>query len=224
MFQLSLLRNLKRFCLATYTAVLLTSISLLISLPISSQAHTENSFKALIFSKDQIPKAMTYKGKVSSGLRWSDKQGENYVIFSESRPVHGDWFLYVNYYRVSKGVTKRIRLLRDKERCGELDNVSELVEKSIALTDLDHDGDGEVTFVYGMGCGEGVGNTAKLMLLEDKNKYAIRGSMSLDDRRMNFKTKGEMKLGTQLKKLGEPFLNYAIEVWKKYTHLVYEKE
>ena len=216
MFQLSLLTNCKRFCLATFTSFLLTSISL--------QVHAKNSFKVLVFSKDQITKAMTYKGKVSTGLRWSDKQGENYVIFSENRPDHGDWFLYVNYYRVSKGITKRIRLLRDKERCGELDNVSELDKKSIALTDLDHDGIGEVTFVYGMGCGEGVGNTAKLMLLEDKKKYAIRGSMSLDDRRMDFKTKGEMKLGTQLKKLGEPFLKYAIEVWKKYTHLVYEKE
>ena len=125
---------------------------------------------------------------------------------------------------VFKLVDDGIRLLRDKERCGDLDNVSELDEKSITLTDLDHDHMGEVTFVYGMGCGEGAGNTVKLMLLEGKEKYAIRGSMSLDDRRMNFKTKGEMNIGAQLKKMNDPFLKYTVEVWKKHTHLVYEKE
>ena len=211
-------------CSQSYKQVLAILITFIMSCAMSLPVHAKGDFKILTFSKENIPKGINYKGKVSTGLRWIDKQGENYVIFSESRPTHGDWFLYVNYYRVANGITKRIRLLRDKERCGDLDNVSELDKKSIALTDLDHDHMGEVTFVYGMGCGEGVGNTAKLMLLKGKEKYAIRGSMSLDDRRMNFKTKGEMKIGTQLKKMNDPFLKYTIEVWKKHTHLVYEKE
>ena len=199
-------------------------ITLIMSCAMSLQVHAKLDFKILTLSKENTPKSINYKGEVSTGLRWTDKQGENYVIFSESRPTHGDWFLYVNYYRIANGITKRVRLLRDKERCGDLDNLSELDKKSLALTDLDHDHIGEVTFIYGMKCGEGVGNTSKLMLIEGKEKYAIRGYMSLDNRRMNFKTKGEMNIGAQLKKMNDPFLKYAIKVRKKHTHLVYEKE
>lgn len=134
------------------------------------------------------------------------------MIFSKSRPSHGDWSLYVSYYRINEDVIQQTRLLRDKELCGDLDNVSKLDKKSITLTDLNHDHMGEIAFVDGMGCGEGVGNTAKLMLLEGKGKYAISDSMSLDDRRMNFKTKGEMTIGAKLKKVQDPFLKYTVEL------------
>ena len=53
---------------------------------------------------------------------------------------------------------------------------------ALEVTDLDHDGIGELWFGYEVGCRSDVSpNTYKLLALEGGNKYILRGETLIDD-------------------------------------------
>ena len=94
-----------------------------------------------------------------------------------------------------------------------VDLTLEYIDRSLVITDLDKNGIGESSFLYKMSCkGDVSSDDMKLIMHEDKNKYAIRGSMDL---KMNGQEleKGSMKTDPSFDKAPPEFLEYARKQW-----------
>lgn len=134
--------------------------------------------KPLPFDAAQVSR-LKPPGKVVGGLRWSDRNGENLLVFSraESSRKRGDeteWSAQLHARHYAGG--KLLREVKDLvERC-EFDLTLAIVPGSQGATDLDGDGIGEATFAYKLGCRSDVSPlTLKLLVLEGGDKHILRG-------------------------------------------------
>ena len=189
----------------------------------TGEAKPVSKVTTLSFDKKQIPKSISFKGKVVRGLRWLDVKGENYVVFSETSNENS-WYVYANHYRMENKSWKLIRKVRDKQKCKKSNNLGTLQRSSIKLTDLDKDVLGEVTFVYMLGCGKATDISAKLMFLEDGKKFAIRGTPQIDNQKTGVKQKSQNKVDASFAKASPKFLKFSGKVWKKYTPIVIQAD
>ena len=136
----------------------------------------------------------------------------------------GNWYFYVNHYRQNQKGMKKLRLIRDRSECGEIDFVGELVRESIQLSDLDQNQLGELTFAYKLGCGDSGASQAKLIILENGQKWIIRGQPRFEDHRMNLVEKGKRKVDPSFKKAPSVFLDFAKKHWDKHTPVIFTKD
>ena len=199
------------------------TFAIFFALNIDVSSSFAQRLQVLPFHTHAVPASMKVKGKIESGLRWLDQNGDNYVLFSSiekksqtKSQTNTSVYLYVNHYVINKKGVNRLRLLRDKEERCEYDNMAGFIKKSFTVTDLDHDQVGEVTFVYTVDCRSGMGSDkVKLVILENGKKYIIRGTTKVG-------SKGEMEGGKQkidpsfLKGPGV-FLDYAKKMWVLHT-------
>ena len=128
------------------------------------------------------------KGQWLHGLAWTDARGANVVTFAatdkavKAKPSGQDAehsrYLQIRHYAAGK----LVREVNDKvERCA-FDLTLDLLPGAFAVTDLDGDGQGEVTLAYKMGCRSDVSSLdLKLLLLEDGAKLILRGSTRVFD-------------------------------------------
>jgi hypothetical protein len=122
-------------------------------------------------------------GVVHAGMRFTDKNGSNVVLL-----VHqvegGDMNnrrLWIYHYVEASGKRRVLRTVRDQEENCELDNVAGFVDGSLAVTDLDGDGLGEIAFAYDLGCMSDVSPKGrKVVLLENGEKWILRGQSRVD--------------------------------------------
>lgn len=101
----------------------------------------------------------------------------------------------------------------------EFDATFEVVEGSISVTDLDDDGEPEISFIYRVGCRSDVSPvTVKLLMYEGSTKYALRGDSRERVSETDFMG-GDFKIDPAFEKAPPRFLEYAKAQWKK---LVFE--
>ncbi len=125
------------------------------------------------------------KGHYISGVRWRDREGIHEVVFSSTGKFKSkaacvsecyDAEFYGYHFAGSNAKLKTVWKLTDFERECESDLFVGLVPDSLSVTDLDHDGIAEVSFMYKLACRSDVSPARlKLMLYEGKAKYAMRG-------------------------------------------------
>lgn len=175
-----------------------------------------------------IPKATGYAGHVVHALSWTDKNGGNLLILTETDEMwdrHRESRtreLYAYHYANQK--TSAYRLLRriyDYERDCPLDIVLAHLPNSLTVTDLDRDGFAEITFLYINGCkGDVSPDVLKLMLLENGGKYAIRGETVLYQGGKPLKGYGsgvDKTVDAAFARGPKSFLAYANRQWDKYS-------
>lgn len=137
---------------------------------------------------DKLPQGMkTLGNQFITGRRWSDNNGENLVLFTLTKEVNenhpsGDpaqsYAIYAEHFAKKEGATDYtlLRKIQDFENECILENMLMLEEKSISITDLDQDNYKEISFIYTLGCRSDPSKyPMKLMLLENGDKYAVRG-------------------------------------------------
>lgn len=173
-------------------------------------------------AKKDLPAWVKLKGTFERALSWTDNKGRNLVVFTttESSRRQGEdrllsYALTVEHQVESGGQVRTLRTVRDRvEKC-ELDLVGRVVPESIALTDLDRDGVGELTFAYELGCHSDVSpNTLKLLLLQNESKFIFRGETLVelpDDAPIGGKYKAEPPESAWPR----PFLEHAKKVWQR---------
>ena len=99
------------------------------------------------------------------------------------------------------------------ERC-EFDLTLEVIEGSIRLTDLDDDGEPEVSFVYRSACRSDVSPlTAKLLLYEGSTKYALRGTTRERVGETEYEG-GAYTVDPSFEQGPGPFIEFAKAQWK----------
>ena len=176
-----------------------------------------------------LPKGITYKGKVQQSLKWTDKAGENILLTTitddiKSKNQNTDNVDIVNYDKelyaylyVKKGANYELLWkVTDFVRECELDITVQYLDNSLEITDLDKNGIAEVWIVYRIACRSDVSPaTQKLIMREGETKYAIRGTTKIAMKGEE-PYGGEMKMDDVFKSGKKEFKDYATKIWKKY--------
>lgn len=126
-----------------------------------------------------LPKKVVAKGKrVVQAWTWTAKDGPGYLVLSatqkDSKRGPGRQ-LFAQLYG-GKGPAE-LRVVRDAVENCQLDLVVSFVTGSVSVTDVDADGTPEVAFAYDLDCdAKADGTPRKLIVLEGKDKHALRGT------------------------------------------------
>lgn len=175
--------------------------------------------KNLVYETGKIPAAVKYDGKIVSGAKWEDKNGQNLLIVCEteikSKGDERSKELFAYQYILSGDDAKMLWKVNDFEKDCPLDLSLSLIPGSVTVTDINKDGIAENTFLYRMGCkGDVSPDGMKLIMHEGENKYAIRGQMLLIMSGEKFG--GNMTPDPSFNKAPSGFFAYAREQWKKF--------
>jgi hypothetical protein len=139
-------------------------------------------------AKAPLPKGVKAKGKIVEQV-WSwqdgDMQTDGLAVFSSTETSKGGRVvtrkIYVQYFRGKAGKLKEVRLVQDSSSCDDGDLVAQFVEGSVSITDEDTDSISELSFAYDLNCTTDMSpHTRKLILLEGKDKHALRGSSQMN--------------------------------------------
>lgn len=137
--------------------------------------------------KNKAPAGFEMPGKIVAALGWRDKYGENALVFSETLTTAGSartLLLQARHARDMGGSWEEVRSFKELvKNCKEDDVLALVATDSWTITDIDHDGVGEVTFAYSAGCrtGEETSLKHKVLMIEDGEKYALRGTTEVLD-------------------------------------------
>jgi hypothetical protein len=190
----------------------------------SASASSKPSLQVERIAGDRVPASIKLKGSIDGAYRWSDANGVNYLFASNTFSEQGDEqegdatrsaFLSIVHAACQGDQCRVLRQLKDSvENCGE-DITLDFDPKTVTLTDLDGNGYSEVAFAYRLSCKGDIGpNAFKLMLLENGQKYAIRGSEKVvyDGKTIG----GDMQPDAAFSKAPPAFLDHAKALWKKF--------
>lgn len=183
-------------------------------------AGDNNELKDITYDAGKLLPGIKYDGKIVSSAKWTDKNGENYIIVTETAEKNQNVDnrmkeLFGYHYIVNGDDLKLLWKINDFIKDCPVDITLQYMPKSMSITDLDKNGIAETTFLYRMSCkGDVSEDDMKLMMHEGETKYAIRGSMKL---KMGGETYGgKMNVDASFDKAPKEFLNYAKEQWNKF--------
>ncbi len=150
---------------------------------------------------------LNYDGKILNKRIWQDANGENITLFTRK----GDE-LFVYHYTVNSDNVKLLGKVYEYEKECDYDLTLEFIEKSINVTDLDNNNIGEITFAYNKACISDVSPLGlKLFMLENGNKYIIRGTTSID--KPGIKIDGTKNVDRSFNNAPDGFLSHANKIW-----------
>lgn len=195
----------------------------LLAVPLVARAQVQTRAVAA----NAIPKTAIHQGAVVRALSWTDKNGGNMLLLTETNEIwdrHRESRtreLYAYHYANRKTATYRLlRQIYDFEKDCPLDIALAHLPNSLTVTDLDKDGFAEITFLYTNGCkGDVSPDALKLMLLENGAKYAIRGETTLyqGGKPMEGYANGTTKtVDASFAQAPKAFLAHANRQWEKH--------
>lgn len=169
------------------------------------------------YGVDVIPTGFKgYKGKPVEAASWTDSNGDNLVIITESGS--SDRQLYGYHFIMDGNDGEELWMIQDYIKDCEFDIRLDYVPESLSITDLDADGIGESTFLYNMSCKSDVSpDDLKLMMHENDNKYALRGYTYI----ANVDAGGDYKVDAAFNNAPASFLEYAKEQWNRHKNFDY---
>ncbi len=172
---------------------------------------------------NQMPQGIeNTKGKFKKGYSWNDNNGLNYFIYTiESKVIQSDEptessFLYCYHYKKNEYGYELVRKTLDFIKECQANAINELFieNNGVFITDLDENGLAEITYVYKMCCGmtDVSPLDMKLIMLEDGEKYAIRGDEVIFNPSMR-PTDGMGRIDPSFNKAPKEFLDFAKLIW-----------
>lgn len=171
-----------------------------------------------IYGLNVIPSGFRdYKGKPVEAASWSDSNGDNLVIITESGGS-SDAELYGYHFIMDGNSGDELWKIQDFVKDCEFDLRLNYVPESLSITDLDGDGIGESTFLYNMSCKSDVSpDDLKLMMHENDNKYALRGYTYI----ASVDAGGDYKVDPAFNNAPAEFKDYAIQMWQRHKRFEY---
>lgn len=189
----------------------------------------------LAFDAANIPSEIEFKGNVVTGQHWKDANGENYIVLTRSKDLvktledgtvsKSALVSAVHYTRQDDGAFRLMRKLHDfVKNCTENTMIVDHIENSLSVSDLDGNGKAEIIFLYKTACGsdETVVPNVHLTLLENGEKYPMRGNMSYkmagrgEGEAMNMQI-GDKTVGAEFENAPESFLEHAKNQWNEFA-------
>lgn len=136
-------------------------------------------------AKTDVPPWASMRGAdFVSAKSFTDKNGENVVVFSSTRKVksHDDWAeysydIYVDHWALAKGKDTPKSLLPARDNLPLCQYaLAGFIDSAFTATDLDSDGYAEITYAYQLSCSpDAEPATFKLLLVENGKKHILRG-------------------------------------------------
>lgn len=194
------------------------------------RAEPARRVRLLTFNKSRVPPDPARKGRIVAGARWSDSNGTNLLLMTETGEYvskrdsadgdeEKDAELYAYHYVLQSG--GRWRLLwrvYDYEKSCPYDVSVEFLPGSLTITDLDNDGVAETTFLYKLGCRSDVSPLGlKLILHEGRTKYAIRGSMRVKPGPEGYYG-GDKRIDPAYSRAPRAFKEHSLKQWNRFVN------
>jgi hypothetical protein len=193
--------------------------------PIDSTAAAKAvpvKFELKTFDKENLKGKFEISGTIINGMHWTDKNGDNYVVLTQTVKERTVEDIYVkttnlfawHYADFGTGAYREIRKIQDFTKDCEFDNMAAFLPATLSVTDLNKNGFAEVSFMYKLGCKSDVSpDILKLIMMENGEKYALRGeTLILMD---NTKYGGKKEIDKSFNNAPQEFLNFANELWDK---------
>jgi uncharacterized membrane protein len=191
------------------------------------------NFEELNFDKKKLSNqektliAEKIKGVLVDGKKWRDARGENIALFSEQTTftkvpeAEGESYLsiYLHTYHfvIENNNYKLIREVKDFEKDCFFDNRARFIEESFQIFDLDGNNFGELFFMYRLGCSSDISpDPIKLMMLENGEKYAIRGTTLVYIAPNEPEIGGEKQIDPEFTKIAPQLSQKASEIWENF--------
>ncbi|OJJ23759.1 hypothetical protein BKI52_05260 [marine bacterium AO1-C] len=152
----------------------------------------------LPFNKDKLPKVMQkYEGKLLNGAHWRDKNGEQWLILTETGEIEEkkgktdtsghmveppSTRAEAHAYFWVKKHDSYVAYRKDQwvEKCGPLDVFASFHKNGFTITDLDKNGLAEITLTYVHYCRSDVSPyDLTLRLIEREKLYEMHGTAEL---------------------------------------------
>ncbi len=176
-----------------------------------------------IENENQLPKEITYNGKMKESIRFIDKLGEHLVITTETGIFVNEKFKHENegcdaelfaYHFDIKGnfYTQTWKVYDFISDC-PVDIAAEFVPNTLQVTDLNQNGIAETWMVYKTVChGDVSPCNMKVIMYEGSQKYAMRG----EDKIVLSETEvygGEYSFDNAFKNACDEFREFALNLW-----------
>lgn len=176
-------------------------------------------------TKNTIPKNIEYTGNILQGVRFTDKAGDNIIVFTKTDKTqtknpdddsYTDQGLYAYHYLVLGDSVKQTWRVYDYVKECQFDIFLSFLDKAFAVTDLNQDGKAEVWMMYKVSCQSDVSPTPiKIIMYEDNKKYAMRGRSRVKVSATEYEG-GEYAFDEAFKNAPAAFKQYAEKLWKAY--------
>jgi hypothetical protein len=173
------------------------------------------------FNKNDLPSSVKYQGKIVEGAYWTDKNGDNILIITQTgiKNVNADEreqyiyaYHYINYddgYSKLWNITDFVRSYCDVD--------ASYIPNSLEIVDLDNDDIAESLFLYKLDDRCDVSPLPiKLMMHSGDKKLVIRGTIGVDAGG-GYKVKGEKYFDAAFNNVPAKFKEYASDKWDKYV-------
>jgi hypothetical protein len=200
---------------------------------VSLTAADTSTIQILEFSPKALPREIRCKGKIVAGTRWLDKTGENLLLLCETGPFkspippkskknpYGESGmaaeLHAYHYAKIKEKFTLLWKLNDSVKICPLDLEVTFLLNSLSITDLDHNGVAESTFLYKLGCRGGIDPVQlKLIMHEGKVKYALRGETMVPTE-PGKKLGGQKTIDRTFHLAPKAFLDHALQQWDAFV-------
>jgi hypothetical protein len=184
-------------------------------------APDTNEINILKFDKNNLPSLIEYKGKILDGASWTDKNGDNILIITQTevRTISADeseQYLYAYHYVNHEDGYTLLWSITDFVR-SYCDVNCDYLPGTLEITDIDKDGIAESLFLYKLDDRCDVSPIPiKLMMHSGGKKLVIRGSIGVDVGGGQ-RVEGEKHIDAAFKTSPPAFKDYASEKWDKFV-------
>lgn len=185
-----------------------TIVGKTVSAPESVKENTEISGNNI----DSIPNQIKYEGKIVDSKMWEDKSGEHYVFITQKNQgeyLSENWLSKLNAYMFTKADTGFVVGWQVRDNASISSEIS-YINKSLAIKDIDNDGEAEIWFFYSFSEDGADPMPLKMILYSKEKKLAIRGVIprSITDLTLYKRTIDAKGLNSEIE-------NFASKEWNK---------
>ncbi len=197
-----------------------------------TNTNSADSISNILYSIKDVPPSAKYDGKIVASASWTDKNGFNILLVSETKEkktrdtkMNGKYLegeeahskeLFGYHYLVKDNSSEQLWKIQDFVKDCDADLALDYIKNSLEITDINKNGIAESIFTYRLGCRSDVSPLGyKLLMHEGKDKYAIRGEQIINIK--NTKPYGgSMNVDASFNKAPEGFLDFAKKHFKKF--------
>lgn len=171
----------------------------------------------------QLPKGISYLGKIKTAVRWTDNLGDNIVITTETGDIQSkselsddykDAALYAYHFLIFEDSVRQTWRVKDFVNECPMDIEANFIQNTFQVTDLNKDGVGEVWLMYIVACRSDVSPAdMKIIMYQNGQKFAMRGQTKVEPSKGSF-IGGEYKFDKAFNEGPPEFRDFAKKMWK----------
>jgi hypothetical protein len=184
-------------------------------------SNTSEGIEMRKFNKNDLPSSIKYQGKIVEGAYWTDKNGDNILIITQTdrKNVNKDvreQYLFAHHYINYDDGYSHLWSITDyvKSYC---DVDASYIPNSLEIVDIDGDDIAESLFLYKLDDRCDVSPIPiKLIMHKGDTKLVIRGTIGVNAGG-GYKVKGKKIFDAAFNNVPANFKKYASDKWDKYV-------